>query len=520
MKPAAVSSEQPPKQAGFVPVAAVLLFWLFLLLPEFQLLQAYSATSDSGKHPVPVEAPTESPASVADRIHSLIAQSVTSDAVWAVSVRNEAGEELVTLNSRTPMRMASNSKLFITAALLHGLGPDFRFRTVLYGDGRLVDGVWLGDLHFAGSGDPSIDKHHYDDDAMYVFNSFIRQLRDQGITRITGDVFGNESLFDDIRYPRGWEWDDLSFYYAPEIGALSFNRNCIDLTVRAVGAVGDPPQITWFPFNTDYVTLINEQVITPRNVRFNESYARMLGTNTILLRSTLPQGFLEKESLTITDPALFFIDSFVKQADYSGIAWIGELIVDNQRRNWRGFRNLAEHHSEPLSVLLRRVNAHSDNFYTEMLTKALATYSLRVQGSTEAGLDQVTEQLNRLGLDTGQLRFRDASGMASANLGTAEVITSLLHAMQSSVYRAEWEETFSRAGFNGTLENRFITSPALGSLYAKTGFITGVRTLSGYLDTQSGERLRFSILTNNFTSRVAVVDQVHERIINLLWQEL
>ncbi|MCH8486085.1 MAG: D-alanyl-D-alanine carboxypeptidase/D-alanyl-D-alanine-endopeptidase [Candidatus Cyclonatronum sp.] len=508
--------------AGSARISARMLFWGMMCVLFVPWLWAggtakgFAAGAD-GRQPAPVHAaaaPSE------ERIQALIAAGVPSDAVWAVSVRNEAGEELISINSSTPMRMASNSKLFVTAGLLHGLGPDFRFRTTLYGDGRLVDGVWLGDVHLAGSGDPSIDKYHYDNDAMFVFNSFIRQLREQGINRIVGDVFGNESLFDDIRYPRGWEWDDLSYYYAPETGALSFNRNCIDLTVRAVGTVGDQPQITWFPFNTDYVNLVNEQRITPRNVRFNESYARVLGTNTILLRSTLPQGYLEKESLTITDPALFFIDSFVKQASFSGIDWIGELIVDSQRRNWRGFRNLAEHHSEPLAVLLKRVNAHSDNFYTEMLTKALGAYSMGVQGSTEAGLTLILEELEKIGLDTTDLRFRDASGMASANLASAYQITALLRLMQQSPYRTEWEQTFAKAGFSGTLENRFISSPALGNLYAKTGFITGVRTLSGYLDTQSGTRLSFSILTNNFTSRVAAVDQVHERILNLLWQEL
>lgn len=378
MKSGAARTVLPEKTGSFV----------FFLVMCFVLLirPCFTEAAFWAEHPAAAEtdenrtAASAGTAALQDRISALIAQSVSADAVWSVSVRNAAGEELAAISSSTPMRMASNSKLFITTALLHGLGPDFRFRTTLYGDGRLVDGVWLGDVHIAGSGDPSIDKYHYDDDAMYVFNSFIRQLREQGITRITGDIFGNESLFDDVRYPRGWEWDDLSYYYAPEIGALSFNRNCIDLTVRAVGPVGEQPQITWFPFNTDYVTLINEQRITPRNVRFNESYARILGTNTILLRSTLPQGFLEKESLTITDPALFFIDSFVKQADYSGIGWVGELIVDTQRRSWRGFRNLAEHHSEPLSVLLQRVNAHSDNFYTEMLVKALAAYTLGVHG--------------------------------------------------------------------------------------------------------------------------------------------
>ncbi|MCH8559055.1 MAG: D-alanyl-D-alanine carboxypeptidase/D-alanyl-D-alanine-endopeptidase, partial [Balneolia bacterium] len=334
---------------------------------------------------------------------------------------------------------------------------------------------------------------------------------------IEGDVFGNEHLFDDVRYPRGWEWDDLSYYYAPEISALSFNRNCVDLTVRAVGQPGDRPQITWFPFNTDYVNFINEQLITPRNVRFNESYARILGTNTIMLRSTLPVGFLEKESLTITDPAHFFIDSFIKQASYRNLDWVGELIPDGNLRPWHQYTLLAEHESRPLAELLKRVNRNSDNFYTEMLTKALAAYTYESQGTTEGGLTLIEEQLRDLGIDVSTINKRDASGMAGANLASADKITDLLNRMQTSVYSDIWLDTLAKAGYNGTLENRFIDSPALGSLYGKTGFISGVRTLSGYLTTSSGQTLSYSILTNNFTSRVATVDAAHERIINTLY---
>lgn len=58
-------------------------------------------------------------------------------------------------------------------------------------------------------------------------------------------------------------WSDLTFYYAAQIGALSFNNNTVDLTVVTDGPVGSVPEIYWFPFNTDYVNFINKQLITP-----------------------------------------------------------------------------------------------------------------------------------------------------------------------------------------------------------------------------------------------------------------
>lgn len=454
------------------------------------------------------------------QITEAINQSVTSNAVWAFSLRDKNGDEVISLDSKKLMRMASNSKLYVSAAILDILGPGFRFETVLYGDGELRDSVWVGDFHFAGSGDPSIDGEHYNDNPLFVFDRFITQLADTGIREVRGDIYGNESLFDDIRYPRGWEWDDLSYYYAPEISALSFNRNCVDLTVRAQGRPGEKPLISWFPYNTDYVNFVNEQYITPANLRFNESYARILGTNTILLRSTLPVGMIETESLSITDPAKYFVDTFAKHLAERGKKWHGDVSVDAISQNWDDFQPLASHFSEPLYVLLRRLNAESDNFYTEMLVKALAAYTLDITGTTESGLKLIEEWLTGKGISEEMIHFRDASGMASANLSTPYAITQLLHLMDVHHYSVYYKSGFAQPGHDGTLRNRMLQSAYKENLKAKTGFISGVRTLSGYIETEAGNSYSFSMLTNNFTSRVRTVDIVHERILELIYNRL
>lgn len=454
----------------------------------------------------------------AARIIDAISKSSSPNAVWAVSVRDADGTEILNINGGQLMRMASNSKIYVAAALLSELGADFRFRTRLYADGYLADSTWVGNLYFEGSGDPSIDGFFYDDDRMFVFNKLIDSLKGMGIKSIQGDLYGNESLFDEIRYPKGWEWDDLSYYYAPEIGALSFNRNCVDLIVRARGRPGDTPSIEWFPFNTDYVQFINEQIITPSTVRFNESYSRVLGTNTILLRSTLPVGYYETESLTITDPAYFFIDTFRKQAIERGIEWEGELITENIPRNRRRYRQLAYHESEPLGKLIVRLNAYSDNFYTEMLVKALAAYKLNTVGNTETGLGIVSDYLIANGIDQSRFFFRDASGMAGANLSTASSISQLLVQMDRGRHSELWRQSFAQPGNTGTLRHRMLGSPVLGNLKGKTGFISGVRALSGYLTTSGNQELTFSLVTNNFIGRASTVDTVHEAILEVLYE--
>lgn len=458
--------------------------------------------------------------SVQAQVNVMLGQSPANQAVWGFSLRDDSGTEVLSHQSRTMMRTASNSKLFVSAALLDILGPETRFETFIFGDGELRDSTYYGSIFIVGSGDPSIDGSFYNDDRLYVFNSLIKQLKGLGIRHIQGDLHGNEALFDDIRYPRGWEWDDLSYYYAPEISALSFNRNCVDLTVRASGRPGEQPQISWFPFNTDYVTFVNEQYITPANVRFNESYARILGTNTIMLRSTLPVGMLETESLSISEPALFFIDTFKKQVENSGITWNGELIVENYARRWQEFDQLASHTSPKLSQLIRRINANSDNFYTEMLVKALSAYHLNITGTTSGGLEIISDWLVSKGFNASQFNFRDGSGMASANLSNAATLTELLHLMREHSYADVFNQSLAVPGQDGTLRNRFLRSPIMEHKSGKTGFISGVRTLSGYITTRSGNTYSYSILTNNFTNRVSAIDNVHQSVLELIYNEL
>ena len=244
----------------------------------------------------------KSAAQISAEIESLIVNSRASNAFWTVQVRDLHGQVLEDLNGDKLIRPASNLKLISSGLFFNVLGSHYTFETHIYGRGYQVDEVWRGDLIVKGTGDPSINGTFYDENPLFVFEKWISAIKDLGITEIDGDLIGFDGLFDDIPYPRGWEWDDLTFYYAPKISALSFNSNLVDLEIKADGAVGGVPEIEWFPFNTPFIEFVNEQVIRPRGTRFESSFRRMLGTNTILLRSKLPQGRTETRSLTVSNP--------------------------------------------------------------------------------------------------------------------------------------------------------------------------------------------------------------------------
>ncbi len=453
-----------------------------------------------------------------DPVRDIIDRSQASSSFWSVVVRSSNGETIYEYNSEKLIRPASNLKLITSAAFLERIGEDYQFETTLYGTGEQIGNRWAGDLYIKGSGDPSINSEAYDD-PLFLFERWYMLLDSMGIDAVDGNIIGHDGLFDDIPYPRGWEWDDLSYFYAPEISALSFNLNVVDLEVIANGSPGSKPSITWFPFETSYVQFVNEQLVTPRDTKFDESYRRDLGSNTIYLRSTLPEGYYETEPLSVHNPSLYFVDTFKRYLERQGIAVRGQLLLSKEHVDWTapGFKELDTHQSRPLHTMITRLNRESDNFYAEMLLKNLASMEYGVPGSTELGLNIVKEFMNANGFDTTSVTLRDASGMAPATSLKASELNQFLYNLQSKPYFDHYFQSLSVGSRNGTLRYRFQNNLIAENFRGKTGFLSGVRSLSGYLETANGERLVVTIATNNYAVKTAVVDLIHERILNYFY---
>lgn len=450
-----------------------------------------------------------------------IENSRAHNAFWSVIVRDTTGKIIEGYNFEKMVRPASNLKLLTSAAILDELGPDYTFKTKIYGLGHQDGDTWRGDIIIRGVGDPSISGTFYREDRFHVFDKFFDALYSRGIRKIDGNLIGNDAFFDKQPYPEGWSWQDLSFYYGVEISALSFNNNAVDLTVYANNGVGDSPYIEWFPFDTEYVNFVNEQVITPKGTEYDEFYRRMLGTNTILLRSKLPKDYVEEESLSIRNASLFFVDTFRKYLEDGGISLTGRILVDNQPQDWKQkqYKVLAEHRSVPLDKLLQQMNKESDNFYTEMLLKTMAAEHFDAPGSTELGISLVEEFAAKMKMDTTKLELVDGSGMAPPTLLSVEDLSKMLIEMRSHPEYEVYKNSFPTAGIDGSLENRLTNSRLQGKVHGKTGFVSGVRSLSGYMQASSGHVLAFSVVTNNYVTKTSYIDYIHEQILKKIYDK-
>lgn len=436
-------------------------------------------------------------ASLPEAIDALVEDFKVRDARVSVAVHStRTGRRIYERAADEPLRLASNTKLFTTAATLALLGPEFRFRTSV--------GLAGEDLHVLGGGDPNISGRFHDGDPLAVFRLWAGRLREAGVRRVRHLVL-HTGIFEDRHLNPGWKEYDLWWWWSAPFGALSFNDNCVDLEI-APAAEDQPCRVTLSP-PTAYVTIINQTRSTSRPRR-PFGFTRAPGTNTITLRGDVA-GRAEY-SVAIHDPTRYFGTVLRETLQASGIAVDGELRpTDAGLEDAPDFRELACWESD-LPRTLAACNQPSQNFYAEMLLRTLG-WKRRGKGTLENGLAAVREFLEgEVGLSG--VSLQDGSGLTRDNRASASDLVRLLLYMRGHPHAREFIESLAANGAPaGTLRNR-LTSPELrGRLRAKTGHLSGVSALSGYAQSLGGDVFVFSILVNT-PEGTAGADRLQDRI--------
>jgi D-alanyl-D-alanine carboxypeptidase/D-alanyl-D-alanine-endopeptidase (penicillin-binding protein 4) len=218
--------------------------------------------------------------------------------------------------------------------------------------------------------------------------------------------------------------------------------------------------------------------------------------NTILVEGELLQnGRSVEETISVWRPELYTAELFKEALQRKGIAIgpgieVGQVPIQNHE--------IAVHYQRIDSSIVN-LNKISDNLTAEMLLKTVDAVVNHSPGSSRGGLTIVNRFVTTLGVDTTQYRIVDGSGLSFYNLVSAEILVKLLDGMQrqTDIFPLFYE-SLPIAGVDGTIRNRMKKTPAEANLRAKTGTISGVGTLSGYVQSLDGERLIFSMMMQNF----------------------
>lgn len=486
-------------------------------------------------------AEAQEPAPGAKAAESTIRQAVTdtieaapySGALWGVEVTNlRTGRRLFRHNPNHLFTPASNTKLLTAAAALRRLGPSYRYKTDLYVDGPIRNGVLRGNLIVRGSGDPTIGGYEQRSSPTAVFRDWADSLKAAGISRIEGDIIGDDDPFSDVPLGDGWSWNDVPYSYAAEVNGLVFNTNTIDLEVRG-RRTGVPARITWTPFETDFVRVVNRTRTVPRDSSSEEEYDRPFDTNTFTVQSRPHPRETQTETLTITEPTRYFTHVLRTVLLREGISVDGRGVdVDEMPIKPQyaadSVRQVGTYRSPPLHRVVRTMTRESQNLYAEQLLRTLAvvnrpdtTSEELTKGSADLGTLAVRSELAATGVDTSRVQLADGSGLSRKNYLSPRALTHLLEHMWVDAPPARssaFYDALPIGGQNGTLEYRFRGAPAAGNVRAKTGTLTGASALSGYVSTARGTPLSFVIFCNHHMAEADEVRAAQDAIVNALAQ--
>jgi len=444
----------------------------------------------------------------------------TGATVTARVVDVSSGRELYAKDIDIPYTPASNMKIPISAAGLDMFGLDHTFDTYLAIDG---DDLWVIGTGDPGIGDPRLAKRR-GRTTTSVLDDWSNALLARGIRRIGGDLYYWDGALDSQWLNLSWGDDVLHWYGAPTSG-LNLNDNCVDITIRPT-EVGQPAAYDVMP-PVQSITVINECVTGTEHAPTIE---KLRGGDIFKLGGTCARSE-ELKSKPVESPGAFFADAFRTHLASRGIV-IGGSIVRAKAPLGGTVPPSADKvvaiHKTTVRDIIGRINTNSQNFFAEAFSKLTgqayaAKQGRSVPGSWIDGEMAIRTFLRRNGVDDRHFVMADGSGLSDENRLTSRLLTDLFAAMFSRPDGEVFVDSLAKGGINGTLEKRFAGLD--GHVFAKTGYIEGVRALSGYVRTYDNRWLSFSIIYNHIPGDVKPYEALQDEAVRELvrwprWWEL
>ncbi len=443
-------------------------------------------------------------ADLVGQVDGIISPSVAKRVLFSIHiVEASSGRTLYDHNARELMIPASNMKIITTAAALRYLGTDYQFKTKV--------GLLGNALVVVGSGDPLLGDEKtdakYGREPGWIFKDIANALKSKGIGTIE-DIIVDSSVFDNQPVHPNWLAKDLNKWFAAEVSGLNFNDNCVRITTKNIEgkiAVFIDPQ-------TAFITFTNKVEPISKGTGAVGTYRNRQPNNLTVFGKC--RDTIGPFDVAIEKPAAFFgflLFEHLARADIDVKGHLVERVLDD----YSDIRPLTEY-STPLADCLARCNKNSLGLAAESLFKKIAAVGNPdgKNGSWERGRALVGKFLAELGLDESQYYIDDGSGLSDQNELTAYTITTVLLDIYKGPNWEFYKNSLAVGGEDGTIEKHFKEEKYASKILGKTGYISGVKSLSGVCNTAAGDVI-FSILSNNTNGETRnVIDEIAQAIID------
>ena len=418
---------------------------------------------------------------------------------WGIEIQTLSGESLYSLKADKFFTPASAAKLLVSAAGLLELGADYQIKTSIYSVGNPPN---LTSLRLEGQGDPTITTKS--------LKVIVHQLQAKGVKRIENLII-DDSYFDSPAINPTWEWLDVHSYFATAVNSTILNQNTVTLTLLPQ-QIGQPVKYFW----SDAIAgnqwqVVNEAMTGKADIEYDVEISGDLGKPLLQLRGELAENEPpDIWDLAVVDPARYFLESLRLHLEREGIDIVRGDVIEQSQQNKLETESIAIT-SLPLQQILAEINRSSNNLYAEVLGKILAK-KLNKENSTAA----IEQSLAKLGISSDEYLLVDASGLSRQNLITPQTLVKILRLMSRLPQGQSYRQSLAVAGTNGTLSRRFVNTSVSGNLWGKTGTLTGVGTLSGYLFPARYSPLVFSIIVNNSEQKSKVIRQIIDEVLAIV----
>lgn len=196
----------------------------------------------------------------------------------------------------------------------------------------------------------------------------------------------------------------------------------------------------------------------------------------------------------------------------------GVVITDTTATTLTTARRYVTTSAHTLADVLPQMMKESDNLFAEAVFYQLGVTADGRPSTARAAASRVRQTIQRAGLQPGEYRVADGSGLSLYNYVTAEMLTMVLrHAYRSRNVYAHLYAALPIAGVDGTLKSRMKKTAAEGNVRAKTGSVTAVSSLAGYCTAANGHVLCFAII-NQGVSRMSDGRQMQDQICEAMCQ--
>jgi len=438
------------------------------------------------------------PQSIKTKLEQFLTDKYFESCVVSIDVADlTSNSTLFKKNEKYLLRPASNMKIVTSAAGLLYLSPDYEFKTDLYYDGTISHDTLYGNIYVIGGCDPDFTTT----DLKY----FVDAIKSLDISVIAGDIIGDVSFKDSLYWGSGWMWDDDPSSDAPYLDALNINDNCV-----TVNYYGKNDSLEIIP-KTNYVSVI--RLNSPDKLTIDRRWFER--KNEIIVKGSDNKNDYSVQ-VNVLKPDLYFLKVFSEVLDSNQIKCKGNLRIDTLNSTQIFITSIKRKYSDVIGNL----NKESDNLSAEMTLLALAEKFYGKPANAKNGIKVVKQMIEVIGLNPEDYRLVDGSGVSHYNVLSTELLTSLLkdfYTEKPELYKLLYD-SFPIGGVDGTLEKRMLNSPLKNNVHAKTGTLTGVSSLSGYLTSKNKHLLAFSIILQNFVGSSSTAKKLEDEICKIIYE--